>query len=106
MQQVTDGTFKTEVLDYKGVVLVDFWAEWCPPCKALSPIISELAEDYNDKVKVLKMDTDSNPQTAMSYNINSIPTVIIFKDGKVVDTMVGLRQKIDYMSKLNNLINS
>jgi thioredoxin len=87
--QVTDATFGAEVEQAKGVVVVDFWATWCGPCLAVAPVIEKLAEDYAGKVKVLKLDTDANQATAMRLNIRSIPTILLFKDGKVVDGVIG-----------------
>ncbi len=87
--QVTDATFATEVEQSNGVVLVDFWATWCGPCLAIAPVIEKLAQDYDGKVKVLKLDTDANQATAMKFNIRSIPTILLFKDGKVVDGVIG-----------------
>lgn len=86
---VTDATFASEVEQAEGLVLVDFWATWCGPCVAIAPVIEKLAEDYTGKVKVLKLDTDANQATAMRFNIRSIPTMLLFKDGKVVDTVIG-----------------
>ncbi len=86
---VTDATFAAEVEQAEGLVLVDFWATWCGPCVAIAPVIEKLAEDYAGKVKVLKLDTDSNQATAMRFNIRSIPTMLLFKGGKVVDTIIG-----------------
>jgi thioredoxin 1 len=93
---VTDTTFKEEVLDADGVVLVDFWAGWCMPCQMLNPIISKVAESMGEGVKVCKVNVDENRETAGKYNIMSIPAVLIFKGGKVVEELVGLRQKEDY----------
>lgn len=87
--QVTDATFATEVEESNGVVLVDFWATWCGPCLAIAPVIEKLAQDYEGKVKVLKLDTDANQATAVKFNIRSIPTILLFKDGKVVDGVIG-----------------
>ncbi|MFN8652256.1 MAG: thioredoxin [Gemmatimonadales bacterium] len=87
--QVTDATFGAEVEQAKGVVVVDFWATWCGPCRAVAPVIEKLAEDYAGKVKVLKLDTDANQMTAMKFNIRSIPTILLFKDGKVADGVIG-----------------
>jgi thioredoxin 1 len=87
--QVTDATFSAEVEQAKGLVLVDFWATWCGPCLAVAPVIEKLAEDYRGKVKVLKLDTDANQATAVKFNIRSIPTMLIFKDGQKVDTIIG-----------------
>lgn len=87
--QVTDATFASEVEQAKGVVVVDFWATWCGPCRAVAPVIEKLAEDYAGKVKVVKLDTDANQATAMRFNIRSIPTILLFKDGQVVDGVIG-----------------
>ena len=90
---VTDSDFQTEVLDYKGLVLVDFWAPWCGPCRMLSPTVEEIAEEKKDVLKVLKMNVDEESATAEKYQIMGIPTLILFKDGEVVETMVGLQTK-------------
>lgn len=90
---ITDKDFQTEVLDHKGLVLVDFWAPWCGPCRMLAPVIEELAEEMKDTVKVCKMNVDENTQFPQKYEIMSIPTVLLFKDGEVVETMVGLLPK-------------
>ncbi len=86
---VTDTDFETEVLKADGPVLVDFWAEWCGPCKTLSPIVDELAEDMKDKVKVVKVNIDQAPEAPTKYGVRGIPTLMIFKGGEVVDTRVG-----------------
>jgi len=99
----TDDTFEQEVLKSDRPVLVDFWAEWCMPCKALGPTIDELANDYNGKVKVGKMDTDANKQVSIKYGISSIPTVILFQDGEVAEKFVGLHQKKDFTAVLDKL---
>lgn len=85
----TDATFESEVLNSDVPVLVDFWATWCGPCKALAPHVESLATDYDGRVKVVKMDIDNNPQTPARYGIRSIPTLLVFKGGEVVDQMVG-----------------
>ena len=90
---VTDSDFQTEVLDYKGLVLVDFWAPWCGPCRMMSPTVEEIAEEKKDVLKVLKMNVDEESATAERYQIMGIPTLILFKDGEVVETMVGLQMK-------------
>ncbi len=87
--QVTDATFLAEVEQAAGLVVVDFWAEWCGPCRAVGPVIEKLAEDYRGKVKVLKLDTDANQATAARFNIRSIPSILFFKDGKPVDGVIG-----------------
>ena len=88
---VTDAEFKKEVLEAKGLSLVDFWAEWCGPCRTLSPKIEELAGQYQGKVNVFKMDVDSNQNIPAEYSVRGLPTVIFFKDGRVVDQVVGTR---------------
>ena len=90
---VTDGDFEQKVLHAKGAVLIDFWAEWCGPCKMIAPLVQELADEYADRLTVAKMDIDSNRQTPMNYNIRGIPTMMIFKDGQVQATKVGAISK-------------
>jgi thioredoxin 1 len=102
MTQITKyDEFKTEVLESTGAVLVDFWAPWCGPCQMLSPIIESVALELKDKVKVIKVNVDESQEIAMKYNIVSIPTVILFKEGKIVDTLIGFRQKEDYVNAIN-----
>ena len=86
---VTDATFETEVEKHEGLAVVDFWATWCGPCRMIAPIVDQLAGEYADRAKVLKLDVDSNQRTAMKFNIRSIPQILFFKGGKVVDTVVG-----------------
>lgn len=95
----TQGNFSSEVLEFPGQVLVDFWASWCGPCQMLSPIIEEIGQEFKD-LKVVKVDVDSEPELATKYNVSSIPTVIIFKGGQIVETVVGFRQKSDYLAIL------
>lgn len=95
---VTDANFMEEVLQAEGPVLVDFWATWCPPCRMMSPIIDEIAAEKSGSLKVAKLDTDQNPQTAGNYGIVSIPTFILFKGGKVVEEIVGGRPKKDLLA--------
>ena len=102
--EVTDDTFSNEVLNSELPVLVDFWAEWCGPCKMVSPIVEELSNDYNGKVKVTKLDVDSNPQTATNYGIRGIPTLLMFKDGAAVDQIVGAVPKQDIAERLDKII--
>lgn len=89
---VTDSNFAQEVLGADKPVLVDFWAEWCPPCKAMSPTIDALAEELADSVKIVKLDVDANPGITVQYNVRSMPTLIIFKNGQPVDMKVGAGQ--------------
>ncbi|MDY6052348.1 MAG: thioredoxin [Rothia sp. (in: high G+C Gram-positive bacteria)] len=92
-QQVTDATFSDEVLKSDKPVIVDFWAEWCGPCRMVGPVIDQLSEEYGDKVKVLKLDVENNPATAMKYGITSIPAIYVFKDGEVAKQTVGAKPK-------------
>ncbi len=87
--QVTDSDFKQTVLESDVPVLVDFWAPWCGPCRMVAPVVEEIAQEYDGKVKVVKVNTDENPQTASDYGIRSIPTLMIFKGGQQVDMVVG-----------------
>ena len=87
--EVTDSTFDQEVIKSDTPVLVDFWADWCAPCKMIAPLVEELAEEYDGKVKFAKLDVDSNPQTAMTYGVRGIPTLLIFSDGQPVKQVVG-----------------
>ena len=103
-KQFTDQNFQTEVLDSAEPVLVDFWAEWCGPCKYLAPTIDKLADAYAGKVKVGKVDTEESRDTAMKYRIDAIPTVLIFKGGQVVRKFVGLRQEKDFQDALDEVL--
>ena len=102
--EVTDDSFTNEVLNSELPVLVDFWAEWCGPCKMVSPIVEELSNEYNGKVKVAKLDVDSNPQTATNYGIRGIPTLLMFKDGSAVDQIVGAVPKTHIAERLDKII--
>ena len=97
---VNQDNFQKEVLEFKGKFLVDFWASWCGPCQMLGPIIDEIGDEYKDKIKVAKVDVDENQNLALQYNISSIPAVLIFDQGKVIDTIIGFHQKQDYLKAL------
>jgi thioredoxin 1 len=93
----TDASFKTEVVESQVPTLVDFWAPWCGPCKALSPILEEIAAEFKGRVKVVKVNTDDNPDVAMRHNIRSIPTVILYNAGQVRETIVGALPKRNFV---------
>jgi thioredoxin 1 len=99
--ELTDSSFETEVLKSTLPVLIDFWAIWCGPCRMVSPIVEELAGEYSGKLKVGKVDVDSNPATAMQYGIRSIPTLLLFKDGQVIEQIVGAVPKRVIVDKLS-----
>jgi thioredoxin 1 len=101
---VTDKDFADEVLQSDRPVLVDFWAEWCGPCRVLGPVIESLSQEYEGRVKVAKVDVDSSQQVAMQYGIRSIPTVMLFDKGQIVDTIIGVRPKSDYEKSLKRVI--
>jgi len=92
---VTDGSFETEVLKSDKPVLVDFWAPWCGPCRMVAPVVEELSEEYGAQVKFLKLNTDDNVNTAATYGIRSIPTLLMFKGGQPIDQIIGFRPKGD-----------
>lgn len=102
--EITQNNFEKEVLQHNGLVLVDFWAPWCGPCKQQAPILEEFANEYSDKIKVTKLNVDENGQIAQRYNIMSIPTLIFFKNGKVVEQSSGVMSKEELKARLDSLI--
>jgi thioredoxin 1 len=97
---VTDASFQADVIDADRPVLVDFWAAWCGPCRMVAPVLEEIAAEYSEKLKVVKLDVDANNDTAASLGISSIPTLILYKDGKPVERVVGFQPKQRLMSKI------
>jgi thioredoxin 1 len=93
VEHINDSDFDAKVLKQTGLVLVDFWAAWCGPCKMIAPILEQIADEMKDTVKVVKMNVDDNQQIASKYRIMSIPTLILFKDGKLIEQLVGVRPK-------------
>lgn len=102
--QVTDSTFEKEVLESETPVLVDFWAPWCGPCRMVAPVVDEISEQYEGKVKVVKVNTDENPSVASQFGIRSIPTLMIFKGGQRVDMVVGAVPKTTLASTLEKYL--
>ena len=97
---VTDATFQAEVEQHPGLVLVDFWAEWCGPCRVIAPILEQIAGEYAGKVRITKLDVDANQQTPIRFNVRSIPSLLFFKGGKHVDTVVGSVPKAHLVGKI------
>lgn len=101
---ITDDQFEKEVLQSNVPVVVDFWATWCGPCKMIAPILEEVAGEYSEKVKIVKIDVDSNSATAAKHNIMSIPSLLFFKNGEVVDQVVGAIPKAQLTARLDNIV--
>ena len=101
--EFTDANFQTEVLDSDKLTVIDFWAEWCGPCRAIGPVIEELAKEYDGTVNIGKVNVDQNPEVSMNYGITSIPAILFVKGGKVVDKLVGAQPKGNFVKKIEAL---
>jgi thioredoxin 1 len=92
-KEVTDSSFQSDVLDSSDTIMVDFWAEWCGPCRAVGPILEQIADEHSEKIKIVKLNVDDNPQMALKYQITSIPAMKVFRGGEVVKTVIGAKPK-------------
>jgi thioredoxin 1 len=101
---VTDQSFEAEVLNSDTPAIIDFWAEWCAPCRAIAPIVKDLADRYGEKVKIVKMNIDENPSTPSRYEVRAIPTVLAFRNGEVVEMLQGARPKGDFEEMVKKLL--
>lgn len=97
---ISDASFENEVVNAQNPVLVDFWAEWCGPCRMIAPILETISDEYSDSLKITKLDVDNNPQTAMKFGVQSIPTLILFKDGQPVERIIGYMPKERLLQKI------
>jgi thioredoxin 1 len=102
--EVTDATFEAEVLNSDKPVVLDFWAEWCAPCRQLTPIIEQLAEKYRDQIKVVKLNIDDNPVTPGRYEVRAIPTILAFQNGRVIQQLQGVRPKAEFEEMAQKLL--
>lgn len=100
--EFNDANFKADVLDSNKLTVVDFWAEWCGPCRAIGPVIEELAKEYEGKVNIGKLNVDHNPQVSSTYGITSIPAILFLKNGQVVDKLVGAQPKANFVKKIES----
>ena len=101
-KEFTDQNFKTEVLESSKLALVDFWAEWCGPCRAIGPVVEELSKEFEGRVNIGKVNVDHNPQLSMNYGITSIPAILFIKNGQVVDKLVGAQPKHSFVKKIES----
>ncbi|MEC4683787.1 MAG: thioredoxin [Nitrospirota bacterium] len=104
VSEITTAQWDQQVLESKGIIMVDFWAPWCGPCRMVAPIVDELAEEYKGKVSFMKINTDDNPDIAVRYQVMGIPTLIFFQDGKVVTKLVGAQSKKTFKEKIEELL--
>ncbi len=103
-EELSDSNFEEKVIKSSEPVLVDLWAPWCGPCRMLSPIIEKLGDDYHGKVKVFKLNTDDNPNTAIQYRVQAIPTLLFFKSGKIVEQLVGVQPEKEIRQRLESIL--
>lgn len=101
-KEFTDGNFQTEVLDSDKLSMIDFWAEWCGPCRAIGPVVEELSKEFEGRVNIGKVNVDHNPQLSMNYGITSIPAILFIKNGQVVDKLVGAQPKHNFVKKIES----
>lgn len=104
IEEITDNNFKQSVLEQTGVVVVDFWAQWCGPCRKLAPLLEQIQNEFKDEIKIYKIDADKNINTAKEYGISSLPSVLIFQDGEAKEFMAGMMQKSAIVSNIKKYV--